>query len=165
MTLWHIVPLGHQSRCLSWVNKTSSDIQWSSLLLVSVQIYSSCGQEGSSLCFVTKRPLLFQAPCIFKPSPVNSQPSTVNHHLYTKPCKVDLINSCGERDAMVIGRKLGSLQDKVLCLPPCISNVSVAVVFKHSHSCCISQKIRLRFILVSWFLCQIQYLIKWEYYR
>ena len=102
-----------------------------------VQIYNSCGQKGSSLCFVTRELLLCQASCIFKASPVNNQPSRVNHCLYTEE---ELINSYEERDAMVIGRKSGSLQDKVLCPSACISNLSVAIVFKQSHSCSIRWK-------------------------
>lgn len=128
-------------------------------------IVSFCTKPNNScsLCLIIGEPLLFQSPCVFKTSPVNNQPGGVNHCLYAKPCKGDVINSCGEKDAMVIGRKSGSLQDKVSCLSACILNLSVAIAFK--HSCCISQKIQSRFILASWFLCQIQYLIKLQYYR
>lgn len=97
MTWWHVVLLGSWLtkaefllECLSWVNtRTGCDIWWSSLLWGFVQIYNYCGQERNTLWFVTKYSgrKLFQGPCICKPSPVSSRPSTPKCRLYTKSRK------------------------------------------------------------------------------
>lgn len=106
-----------------------------------LQKHSPSVQGGSSLCFITREPLLFQTTSIFELSPVNNQPCTVNYCFLAEPCQRDQINSCRKGHDMMTGRKSGSLQDELICLLPCISDPSVAALFQQLHSFCISQKV------------------------